>query len=214
MHSKLASSGFHFDKRERGLSLLEMIIVIAITGVLCFLLMSVFSQSILKYRKAACAGNLRTIAAACELWSAEHQGHILPGDDQLLRFGTSRSWYVNLSPYLGTPPPALAPVLISPGNPKRERSYNINNHIRANSRGLTPKKLAITTPSRLLFFGNSTATESHWLRPSNYDKIPRDWFGDGSANFLFLDGHVESIRVEDLLPPNGSRQEAFTAGLP
>jgi len=43
--------------------------------------------------------------------------------------------------------------------------------------------------------------------------IPRDWFGNGRANFVFLDGHVESIRVEDVLE-GGPRFHLLDRDLP
>ncbi len=51
---------------------------------------------------------------------------------------------------------------------------------------------------------------------SSYQKgtvVPRDWFGNGRANLVFLDGHIEAVRVDDILP-DGPRFSLFDRDTP
>lgn len=82
-------------------------------------------------------------------------------------------------------------------------------------------RLNISKPSQLVLMGNlnvgvigdSSGINSLSEPFKNGIAIPSDWFANQRANFVFLDGHVESIRVEDVLE-GGPRFNLFDRTLP
>lgn len=146
-----------------------------------------------------------------------------------------KPWHVLLRPYFGAVMDdyyTSVKSFISPADPtrggettrysqdiyardRRSYSFNINTldpnmtHPRTNSRS----KLTIRNPSGFMIFGNHRAAEINtvWIDPASQeslDGIPDDWFPGQSAHFAFLDGHVEMIKVRDVLP-GGIRHSIF-----
>jgi prepilin-type N-terminal cleavage/methylation domain-containing protein/prepilin-type processing-associated H-X9-DG protein len=213
----------------RGFTLVETLTVLAIIALLAFVAVPAFQGFLQKSRKANCAGNLRTLYSAAMSWSADNNHHILIGHDMNGIFGPiNRGWIMAIKPYLNQPQTGeVTEVFTSPGNPVRGvRSYAMNSELLARRPGVPTRIVPRTTyrihqinqPSKLVIIGNSRSAASNWLNKtmSNDDiiaAIPDDWFGDGTANFLFLDGHVESIKREDLLK-GGERHDIFHGAIP
>ena len=79
---RLCSSGF---------TLLELLLGIVLVAVLAALLYTVTGRLAAKGRETACAGRLRQLSLAFQLYTAEHKG----------RFFDDRSWSKLLNPYIG-----------------------------------------------------------------------------------------------------------------
>jgi prepilin-type N-terminal cleavage/methylation domain-containing protein/prepilin-type processing-associated H-X9-DG protein len=213
----------------RGFTLVETLTVLAIIALLAFVAVPAFQGFLQKSRKANCAGNLRTLYSAAMSWSADNNHHILIGHDSQGIFGpVNRGWVRTLKPYLNQPDtPSVTEVFTSPGNPVRNvLGYGMNHELLARRPGSASRPNPRTTyrihqisqPSKLMIIGNSRSGSPNWLNKtmSNEDiiaAVPDDWFGDGTANFLFLDGHVESIKREDLLK-GGERHDIFHGAIP
>lgn len=203
--------------------------VVAIMALLALLALPTYRGFMQKSRKAGCAANLRTLYTASMSWSADHNNHILLGHDSAGTFGpTGRGWIQALKPYLNQPNTGeVTKVFTSPGNPVRNvRGYGMNHELRARRPGstifITPRTTyrvnQIAMPSKLMIMGNSQRPNSNWMNLTPTDAeivggIPDDWFGDGTANFLFLDGHVEAIKRTDLLQ-GGARHDIFHGAIP
>lgn len=146
-------------------------------------------------------------------------------------------WYRLLRPYFDREMDDYnteVSVFISPGDPTRggartvhapqhhaflRRSYSFN--IETIDHAAPPlwrrtnslRRSSILNPSFFMLFGNHRATEigTIWIAPEydwSMEGIPDDWFDGGMANFAFLDGHIESILVEDVMP-GGPRHNIF-----
>ena len=60
-------------ENERGFTLLEMMVVVAIVAILAALLIPNFTRARSQAQTAACEANLRTVATALELYFTDHQ---------------------------------------------------------------------------------------------------------------------------------------------
>lgn len=58
----------------RGLTLVELLVVLVIVGVLALLVSTTLAQSRSKAREVACLANLRSHVVAAQLWSLDHEG--------------------------------------------------------------------------------------------------------------------------------------------
>jgi prepilin-type N-terminal cleavage/methylation domain-containing protein/prepilin-type processing-associated H-X9-DG protein len=95
-------------KSEKGFTLLEMLMVVAITGLLASLLLPALAAAKARGRTATCKNNLRQMAHAHTMYEADFG--FLPGcGDSLIGtnnypwdFPSTNSWIVRIQPYTGT----------------------------------------------------------------------------------------------------------------
>ncbi|AHF91163.1 hypothetical protein OPIT5_14040 [Opitutaceae bacterium TAV5] len=215
-----------------GFTLIELLTVIAIIGILAAIIIPTVGKVRQTARRVNDAANLRSIWTAATLFSEEHRDFLLPcnlpraQDAERLGYPTGTFWYKILRPYLGyadTTPYANMKIIQSPARSEPLRSYSPNVYTQEFTyqqagRGLRIRS-DVTAPSRFMYFGDHEAEvaggrNTNYLNPVNTDSmaaIPRDWF-DGKAQFVFLDGHVELIPVDDV-QVGGARHSMFTDGL-
>lgn len=205
-----------------GFSLIELLTVIAIIAILSAILTPVVKNVLRNGRSATNASNLRTIALANQLYAAENNGESVMAFSAA-ETGLSLLWYQELRPYVGFVKERKGEVepFISPCDPNeggrvggvvvqdwQRRSYSVNYNIRTYSTGQIYKRVPMSgmDPSKMIFACDHRAIEigTHGIMPSSQaslDMIPLDWHNDyGSAQFVFLDGHVEMIPVKDVMP--------------
>jgi prepilin-type N-terminal cleavage/methylation domain-containing protein len=65
-----------FEHGRRGFTLVELLLVIAIIGLLAALLLPVLSRARSRADQVHCLNNLRQIGIACRLWSGDHGGEL------------------------------------------------------------------------------------------------------------------------------------------
>ncbi len=201
------------------------------------LLLFFFTGSIRRsVHKATDLARMRQLHVATELFGQDHpnQGRIFMGHDAYEdRYGYGLTgWYHYLRPYLNArldDNTTEVAAFIATGDPSHgakngklshpdfaylRRSYSFNTGtLDTYSRTYTWKKNEIAKPGELLFFCSHRAgeEETHWIDIDidySRDAIPRDWYDGSSALFAFLDGHIESIPVEEVLP-GGVRNHIF-----
>lgn len=90
-------------ERERGFTLIEMMIVVAIIAILVTVLVPNFMRARAQAQTAACEGNLKEIATALELYQTDH--------DAYPQSGNVDASNTDLQPYLQQTPvdPAAGP---------------------------------------------------------------------------------------------------------
>jgi general secretion pathway protein G len=87
------------NENERGFTLIEMMIVVAIIAILVAILVPNFMRARAQAQTAACEANLKEIATALELYQTDHQAY---PDAQALTNVTNTD--PNLGPYLRQTP--------------------------------------------------------------------------------------------------------------
>lgn len=211
-----------------GFTLVELLVVVAIVGLLGALAVPVVGQSLSAAKRAGCASNMRQIGIAMHLYAQDHDGW-LPESSHV---STSRSWIYTLEPYLGE---QFEEVRICPADPRADQrrqaggsSYVLNeftsldvtdpfgNLLEASHRHLR----RMVQPSRTLILftvsdrvGVSAANDHTHSRNwgKGWQSIVADIQPDrhrsgaaspdstkGSANYLYADGHVENIPARSL----------------
>lgn len=113
--------------RDSGLTLLELLVALAVVGVLTALLFGTFRKVRNGSQSTACLSNLRQIGAAANLYFNEHH-QIIP----LQPNSEPSGWHHALAPYLGLTPfeSTTARILCCPGDlapqGKQPRTYRWN----------------------------------------------------------------------------------------
>lgn len=131
---KSVSRGIVRHGKLRGMSLVEVLVVMGIVAILAALLIPAVGKARQKTDAVKSAGNLRQIFVASQNWSADNDGRIVPCySPSEGKAASARNYTGFLAPYLGIDtklftenPPAdpftLAPkmpVYVFPGHPKR-----------------------------------------------------------------------------------------------
>jgi type II secretion system protein G len=99
---------------ERGFTLIEMMIVVAIIAILVAILVPNFIRARAQAQTAACEANLKEIATALELYQTDHEQYPAGNNTPV----TSAS--VDLGPYLRQTP-------IDPVNPAGQYQFSVQN---------------------------------------------------------------------------------------
>lgn len=77
---------FRFDKREKGFTLAEVLVVVVIISILVAIAIPVYSDNTTQAKRAAVEANLRTIEAAIMQYGAANEGAIPKKDDDLTTY--------------------------------------------------------------------------------------------------------------------------------
>jgi len=187
-----------------GFSLIELLLVIAVLGILAGTVGAASGKACARSRSTGCQSNLRQWGTATFLHLTDHEDR-LPQDGAPNGISTRDAWYVDLPRSLGTraypeegswrtnPTVALPQsIWLCPSNRRRSNGrmlfhYALNR--RATGSGKEQRKTrytAIPSPESLIWlFDNgklaAVAAEGN---------VHTNAHGDG-AHFLFLDGHVQ-----------------------
>lgn len=163
---------------EKAFTLLELLTVVAILGILASLASVGLSRARKSGQSAACLGHLRQLASACQIYSAENDGVLIP-----ICTGTgpadAKTWRKHLEPYIGSEPKALncpaepaAAVEDIQNRGTRPPSYGINksNGLHEYLNGKPNKRVGqVVSPAKTIFMAdialvtNPSAPVSQWV---------------------------------------------------
>lgn len=207
--------------RREGFTLLEVMVVIAILGVMVALAAPVVGSARSAAQQSKCLSNQRQIGSALHLYANDHDGEFPPTTHTTGSFRKERSWIFQLADYLED----VDAIRVCPADPpKRQQqilkmgatSYVLNDLVFDDYE--FNRLLKIPYPSRtiLLFILSESrapsTTRDHihgaewtsWTAALNDIEPDRHRVGSrapdrmrGSANCLFADGHVESRTARD-----------------
>ncbi len=215
-------------RAARGYTLVELLVVITIVAVLASLVFMGVQRGMDAAHNAECVSNLRRLATAGQIYASEHGAYPNSGR----QMDGSRTWWfqameVELGFESGTSPAIIERADTMPtckkclkshprGKPHNNfvRTYSMNQRLRnpaRNSEGQWGfpglRESAVTSPSRTAFFmdGSVAGSAHYWYYVIRIDQWVKEenFIHNGKANVVFLDGHVEAFRLEDI-PTNRS----------
>jgi len=194
--------------RSSGFTLIELLAVIAVTAILAALLFSQVSAGKARANSLKCVANLRQIGTAFHLYANDNNGEFPRLNTGS---GDTTTWMIRLAPYLGVNDGVLGPSPLARAVPPfvcpawkidatRRVSYAVNENIRRVS--VTWNYRRMTPPQSTTFLVAEIAANQDGFNPTTDGDVSRR-HPNKSANFLYVDGHVENLK--ELVPASDPR---------
>lgn len=180
---------------RRAFTLIEMLITVAVLGVLAALLFPMASRSVTSARAAQSLANLKSIGTVMHLYAGDNNGAFPLVWDS----ATSTSWIATIWPYAsdrrfpGTTPNALkGSIFYTPlaENGTTARTYGMNEPLQLKY----PSRMylsTVPTPSKVSLVGDVKTSGS--FRP---DQV--NYRNNGLAHVLYIDGHTGAVGSSDV----------------
>ncbi len=188
--------------RFRAFSVAELLVVIAVIGVLIAILMPVVGRLREEAMTLRCLANLRQIGVALNLYANDKQQYYPPTFSSVRNPPNSKTWMTTLAPYAGYPSNAMGsapraravgvfycPKMTEEEKTDRRVGYFYNSAVV----GVTIRRQTLSPRAFLVVEGRPANAEG--LLQSAFLANPPDRH-QGAANFLYVDGSAET-----LLPP-------------
>jgi len=221
-----------------GFTLVEIVVVIAIVGVLAAMVFPVAIKTREMSRRATCVSNLRQIGMAFSMYLADWDGAFPNTGDPYLWMG--RRWRWPLAEYLGEqsvrdpahPEDPLRSVrtpevLVCPSDSTARERWDTTSYGYCAAFYHTPGQIAAMTADDLwkedrfpcvtqheerVTYPGSKVLVAEWL--TNHSSVQTGWWDwRGARNYLFVDGHVRYLRAMQLSSAgNGMPDPNLTVG--
>lgn len=191
--------------------MIEMLVSIAIVGVLAAIVVSGFGRVTESAKVTKCASNLRQIGQGIALYMGDNDGK-LPTTDSVAGVG-STNWQERIAPYLvgskgvvNNQRFILRTYLGCPSDKGNGVTYGINKYLTPESRaGAYTRLVNVKTKlSDTLLVGENYTADLWNINPGtgkSADNVDYTRHKTGSkkavANFLFADFHVETLSYQD-----------------
>ena len=91
-------------KAKRGFTLIELMIVVAIIGILAAIAIPKFADLVTKSKESAVKGSLGSVRSAVSIYYSDTEG-VFPGATTLINDLTAGSKYLKSMPFIGIPRP-------------------------------------------------------------------------------------------------------------
>lgn len=212
------------SRGRRGLTLAELMVVIAIIAVLGSLVISAVGSARRSALTAACLSNLRQVGMAAVLYASEHNERYPAARNMgITDPARSPAWFYRLPPYVDMPDtrgrntvfqsPTYRwrnPEIFTNASPK---SYKMNDWLGRHGRSPFPSILAIPDAAQVVFFANAVAGETGMGQWGHLVPSGVDWERHGGrTTVLYLDGSGARVvaqpadgDVQQVLPFNSRR---------
>lgn len=207
-----------------GFTLVELLVVVAIIGLLASLLLPAVQSARAATRRAECSSNLRQVGFAIATFADVHRGDMPLSSHDLAPGEEEQSWIYTIAPFMED----VDAIRICPADPNgparlsaKLTSYVMNSYVcvRGDRGAITNmNRMPMRSKTYVAFetsdqVGTSHADHTHgieWFKDplTRANRVARTWgrirvdiqtnrHGNGS-NYLFADGHVELIEESQL----------------
>ncbi len=193
-----------FLARTAAFTLLELLVVVAIIGLLAALGFSVASSAMRQSKATKCLNSLRQVGVATRAYVNDNGGRMPDTSHARAADGTSLSWVNTLSAYLGANFIGRCPAnTVS----RADVTYGWNDLL-VETGGTGIPSARCQTPGSTLAVAEAadTYTSEHFHFAGARNRITFNQFkssvaverhGQG-ANYLFVDGHIESLSPTEI----------------
>lgn len=211
---------------SRGFTLVELLVVVAVIVVLAGITVVAVQGAIRKANAIKCMAKLKSLGTATLLYTQEHQGQ-LPRSFHSAGAYQEPGWAVSIAPFLGIPDSRIEgdwaivfnSHFRSPADASTDPfvySYALNVHFELDPDGddytgspATWRRLHQTpAPGGTILMGQPRPVRfgdhlmcHQWTGIRAAKNALNHEIHGGKANYLFLDGHVETLRVEETFDP-------------
>ncbi len=202
--------------RAGAFTLVELLVVLAIVGLLAALLLPGLGQSRAAARTAACTGQLRQLGLAVQLYADDHREEFPRSQHSAFVHG-QRTWGAALAPYLGGSEAAWTNLLRTIYRCAADRkagpwSYGLNVYFELGpdddyvGKPQTWRRVStVPRPARTILFAENASAADHimpnfWSRPEDATDLAAHRHR-GRANYLFVDGHTEAAALRQIYDP-------------
>lgn len=230
--SPIAISTRHQHGCRSGFTLVELLITIVIIAALAALSMSVLRRSIQKANTLQCASKMKNLGTAIVLFSQDHQGQF-PRSFHSAGACGEPGWAISIAPYLGASQSDIDhswdtvfnSQFRSPSDKSKDiyvYSYALNVHFELDPDGddyqgapktwrrfeqvPAPEITILLAQPKPVRYGDHLMCHE-WTSVQAAKNSLNYKIHDGKANYLFVDCHVETLRVEETFDPAKQRNQ-------
>jgi prepilin-type processing-associated H-X9-DG protein/prepilin-type N-terminal cleavage/methylation domain-containing protein len=209
-----------------GFTLVELLVVLVVIAVLAGIAAAAYRSTIRKADRIQCMHKLKSLGTATILYSQDNQDQ-LPRSFHSAAAYRQPGWAVSIAPYLGVPasqietswPAVFQNHFRSPTDHSTDPfvySYGLNVHFELNPDGddytgspATWRRLTqIPSPANTILMGQTKPVRfgdhlmcHQWSGIQSAKNALNHAAHSGKANYLFVDGHVETLAVEETFNP-------------
>ena len=179
-------SRFRFSGTSRAFTLVELLVVLGIIAILAALLSLSTCRSIGAANAIKCAGNLKAIGTAFQLYATDHNNRL----PQSVYPSANEGYHQLLLPYLNNNGAIFICPLVKNPNYPAEPTYGMNWYYdNANLATIRVSQVILATETRGADGRGSDRADEASGDPGELDSGRHG----GEANYLFADGHVECL---------------------